>query len=69
METLPGSRTAKREGDSGPVDPRKTKLTLGNEKVLYRTSSQSEMINHYKGSDKAITTKSNQVQIITDSLG
>ena len=61
METLPGSRTAKREGNAGPIDPRKTNVTLGNEKVLYRTSSQAEMINHYNGPKKTTTPSSKQV--------
>jgi len=69
METLPGSRTAKREGNAGAqVDPRKTNLTLGSEKVLYRTSSQSELVNHYDGPKKAVTTKSNTVRFSTGVL-
>ena len=37
METLAGSRTQKREGNNGPVDPRATTVVLGKDKTLYRT--------------------------------
>ena len=47
METLVGSKTQRREGESGPIDPRKTSVKLGDEKVLYRTSSQNDMVDHF----------------------
>ena len=37
METLAGSRTQKREGNTGPVDPRATNVSFGKEKTLYRS--------------------------------
>ena len=49
METLPGSKTSKREGTSGPVDPRKTNVNFGKaDRTLYRTSSQADMVDHFK---------------------
>ena len=37
METLAGSRTQKREGNTGPVDPRATNVSFGKDKTLYRS--------------------------------
>ena len=37
METFAGSRTQKREGNTGPVDPRATNVSFGKEKTLYRS--------------------------------
>ena len=36
METLKGSRTQRKEAPDAKVDPRKTNVKLGNDKLLYR---------------------------------
>ena len=64
METLSGSRTAKREGDNGPADPRKTNVNFGKEKTLYRTSSQSDMVNHFNDPNAKAAAKANQVCVL-----
>ena len=64
METLAGSRTAKREGDNGPADPRKTNVNFGKEKTLYRTSSQSDLVNHFNDPKNPTAAKANQVYFL-----
>ena len=68
METLPGSKTSKREGTSGPVDPRKTNVNFGKaDRSLYRTSSQADMVDHFKtGSTSNVA--SSQVSIFCEIL-
>ncbi|CBY13492.1 unnamed protein product [Oikopleura dioica] len=56
MEILPGSRTAKREGGSSNVDPRKSYLQMGSSKKMHFETTNGATAKFGKESDNGVST-------------